>query len=495
VKQKLPIGHGAAEIPLQYDPLLHRQLEGGIKEADPIAAGVLGAVHGQIGLLHQLLGAHLLPIEQGHANACRTPLNGIAEMIDVVQRRQDLVGNRLGARRSLFGAAIQAGQNDDELVTAEASDGVFLAYTMRKSSRDLLQENVAGIMPQGVVKRLEVIQIDEQQSAMAGIAQTSGKVLLQAIEQKCAIGQRRQLIKEGQFPYSFFCLPTLGYILSGRKRSHRGTCFVAQQGIVPGHDPLHAGAGENDVFVAFDQSRLAGHQAGEDPASCCLLAGRQEVVEPVHTDQCAFRFAEQLSPLPVDHQDAALLVEGHEHHPGDVKIPLRAVTFARQFGRPSRDPLLKMLILGIDGPTLLTLLQDHRQHECEIAEMVGVGREGRSVADRENQLAMFAGAAGQTEAQCGIPAVSRRLREKLHSHDPGNVRQPLRDEGQNRVIRQGSDDALHEQKLSEHSRIGQSGNRHRASPQLSSDVPESPRVGHRKGYARPRCGSPSADEL
>ena len=50
----------------------------------------------------------------------------------------------------------------------------------------------------GVVQRLEIVQIDEQQCAFALAARTASQSLLKAVQQQAAVGQVRQRVKERQ---------------------------------------------------------------------------------------------------------------------------------------------------------------------------------------------------------------------------------------------------------------------------------------------------------
>ena len=65
--------------------------------------------------------------------------------------------------------ALDAGQEDRELVTAEARHGVFLAEGRQKTLGHLLQQLVSDRVAQGVVHVLEPIEVEEEQGeAVAG---------------------------------------------------------------------------------------------------------------------------------------------------------------------------------------------------------------------------------------------------------------------------------------------------------------------------------------
>ena len=54
-------------------------------------------------------------------------------------------------------------------------------------------------MAQCVVEQLEIVEVNEHQRAKCAVARTRGHGLSDAIEQERAVGQARELVKEGQF--------------------------------------------------------------------------------------------------------------------------------------------------------------------------------------------------------------------------------------------------------------------------------------------------------
>ena len=59
-------------------------------------------------------------------------------------------------------AVIHASQNQDELVTPKACDQVDIAGGVAQACRHLLQHGVTGGVAEGIVDRLEVVQVQQQ---------------------------------------------------------------------------------------------------------------------------------------------------------------------------------------------------------------------------------------------------------------------------------------------------------------------------------------------
>ena len=57
---------------------------------------------------------------------------------------------------------ISVGQQDGELVAAEAGDGVAVAKGRLHALRDRLQQLVADVVPERVVDELEAVEIEEE---------------------------------------------------------------------------------------------------------------------------------------------------------------------------------------------------------------------------------------------------------------------------------------------------------------------------------------------
>ena len=62
-----------------------------------------------------------------------------------------------------FGCVVDAHLHDRELVAADPGDGVDLPYTGAEPHRDLLEQQIASRVPQGVVNVLEAVEVQQQE--------------------------------------------------------------------------------------------------------------------------------------------------------------------------------------------------------------------------------------------------------------------------------------------------------------------------------------------
>ena len=113
--------------------------------------------------------------------------------------------------------------------------------------------------------------------------------------------------------------------------------------------------------------------------------------------------------------------------------------------------------MEFDGPSLPTLIKDDRQHEGKISDVVEVGCEGFCVLHAEVQRSIVLAAGRQAESM-GRLVQGRRV--EYHSADAGNVSEAFDYEGNNRIIRQRCDHALHQQKLSKNTYVNGRGHTH-----------------------------------
>jgi hypothetical protein len=84
---------------------------------------------------------------------------------------------------------IESRQDHDELVAAQPRHGVRLAHCGREPLRNRLQQLVAGIVTEGVVDPLEVIEIEEQARDVRAVSLRLGEDLLQPLVEQRSIRQ------------------------------------------------------------------------------------------------------------------------------------------------------------------------------------------------------------------------------------------------------------------------------------------------------------------
>ena len=135
----------------------------------PVAAGALGGVHRGVGVAEQPVRVAAAVAGDGDADAGR-------------QRHRDAPGRerrgerRLqpeGQRRRLVGVAV-AGE-DEELVAAEAADGVAGPHLLDQPARDLPQQRVAELVAEGVVDGLEAVEVEHQEGGALLVGGVEGR--------------------------------------------------------------------------------------------------------------------------------------------------------------------------------------------------------------------------------------------------------------------------------------------------------------------------------
>ena len=85
-----------------------------------------------------------------------------------------------------------------ELVAAEARDGVDVPDHAEDPARDLDQDPVAGAVPETVVDRLELVEVEQQDARRPLAALRPGGGLADPVAEQGAVGQAGQRVVEGQ---------------------------------------------------------------------------------------------------------------------------------------------------------------------------------------------------------------------------------------------------------------------------------------------------------
>jgi len=148
----------------------------------------LGPVHGGVGVLDDRLGLRVRP---GHrdAHAGGDVLLAAAERDRLQQRGHDAPDDL--ERRLLGGGVLAQG---DELVTADARDGVAGAQRAAQPPRQGEQQLVADGVAQAVVDELEVVDVDEEHRRARATAPRPRDPPVEALEQQRAVGQPGQRV-------------------------------------------------------------------------------------------------------------------------------------------------------------------------------------------------------------------------------------------------------------------------------------------------------------
>ena len=149
----------------------------------------LGAVHRDVGALHELLevgGVHRVERNPDRRlDVERQPLDRERLLERAVHRTGDLLG-RAGAR--------DVCEQDAELVATEAGDGVGLAQDAVQARADLAQEEIAGVVAERVVDLLEPVEVDQEQRGIVPVARARQDRLVGAVAKEASVRKRRERV-------------------------------------------------------------------------------------------------------------------------------------------------------------------------------------------------------------------------------------------------------------------------------------------------------------
>ncbi len=128
--------------------------------------GVLGGVHGDVGVLEELV--HGRAVVRGHRDADA----GVHHHRDgsQVDRQVERRVHLLGASSHRL-AAGDVADEDGELVAAEPRQHVAGAHEARQSGGDLLQQAVTVLVAERVVDLLEVVEVYQHEGGQAVLAE------------------------------------------------------------------------------------------------------------------------------------------------------------------------------------------------------------------------------------------------------------------------------------------------------------------------------------
>ena len=140
------------------------------------------------------------------------------------------------------------GQNQGELVAAEARDDVAGPHAGLQARRDLLQQFVAHVMAEGVVNVLEAVEIEEQHrhQPLAAVGLLHGPQ--QVVVQLLAVRQAGQGVEVGEITQALLRLPVFRDILDGTDHAHRPAGFIEGDLGLFVHDALGA-VGPHDAVI------------------------------------------------------------------------------------------------------------------------------------------------------------------------------------------------------------------------------------------------------
>ncbi|MNM84301.1 hypothetical protein D3C81_963850 [compost metagenome] len=149
--------YGPAQFVFQGNALagLGREVAG--VAFDPVAAFGLGAVHRRVGIADQRgdIGA-VLRVQAG-ADARAGEELVFAGLERRAEAGQQFVGDMTGVA-----GLVQTGQQDDELITAQARHCIDIAHLFFQALGDAFEQQVADRMAKAVVDVLETVEVEKQ---------------------------------------------------------------------------------------------------------------------------------------------------------------------------------------------------------------------------------------------------------------------------------------------------------------------------------------------
>ena len=159
------------------DGILHLVVE----ETQGVAANFLGLIHGDVGLFQQLLRLLRAPAKHGRTDTAGTAEYMCVELIGLTQRGKDFLADRFCLLRGLDGA-VRSGLRASPRIRRRRGEPRcrLRAHTVARRSATCCSSRSPMTMTQRVVEGLEIIQVDEQQCAIASAARTGNQRMLAA---------------------------------------------------------------------------------------------------------------------------------------------------------------------------------------------------------------------------------------------------------------------------------------------------------------------------
>ena len=161
--------------------------------AELVTRVALGREHLAVGASEELSGGGAVGREDGPADR-GIDLDDAA--VDPVRAAEGVAEPADENRGLLLGA--RADGEDDELVAADARDGVARAHDGLEPARDALQDLIAGVVPADVVDLLESVEVDGHQREGVRCAAGPLQRLVDAVVEQRSVREPRQRVPERQ---------------------------------------------------------------------------------------------------------------------------------------------------------------------------------------------------------------------------------------------------------------------------------------------------------
>ena len=172
---------------------LHGALLGGVELVKTVAPGLLGGIHGLVGMAQQGVGVSVVLREDGVANAGRD------DHALGVQRVRGRDAFHHAAQNALaVGHRLQPGHQDHELVAPEPGHRVHRLQCAREPAAHHHQQAVARAVAQAVVHGLETVQVQVGHAQLLAGVTGLGHTFLQLARQQHSVGQAGEGVVQRQ---------------------------------------------------------------------------------------------------------------------------------------------------------------------------------------------------------------------------------------------------------------------------------------------------------
>ena len=130
---------------------------------------------------------------------------------------------------------VEVFQQDHELVTAKAGDGIRWPNTCVDALRDHAEEFVAGGVAQGVVDGFEVVEVAEEHRGRRSTSDASGQRMHRAVMEERSVRQTGERVVERLMGELGFEFGSFAHVAPGPHRFLRGVIEQRTSPFEPGH--------------------------------------------------------------------------------------------------------------------------------------------------------------------------------------------------------------------------------------------------------------------
>ncbi len=251
VQVELVAREGVAQGVFQLQVAAGIGIHGGGVEAEGVAPGALGFVHGDVGVLQQRLDAVAVAREERDAEAGRT-VDAVA--LDLDRRRDGL--DELACHHGDMVLVRDIGQEHDELVAAQARHGVLDAQRLAQPVGHFREDLIADLVAEAVVDGLEAVDVDDEDGQRFSDVSVLVQRLAQAILHQAAIGQAGEGVVVGHLVEQVLLLLVMRHV-AGDAIDAQWLAVVAADDAGAVEQPAELAVGAHDAV--FRAVRTLGH--------------------------------------------------------------------------------------------------------------------------------------------------------------------------------------------------------------------------------------------